>query len=353
MSISVLENSAHIIMSSTTNTHNHSETNGLADPSSADAVGENSGAQANFNGASSNNITMDQIAVFIQDLAVAERREQALLELSKKREAVPDLAGILWASPGSVAALLQEIIAIYPMLVPPALTAHASNRVCNALALLQCVASHPDTRKDFIAAQVPLYLYAFLSTQSKTRPFEYLRLTSLGVIGALVKTDDSETINFLLQTEIIPLCLRIMENGSELSKTVATFIVQKILMDDLGLSVRSPFFHSLFCSISHTHPFQYICATYERFYAVATVLAGMVQGLADAPAARLLKHIVRCYHRLSDNARAREALRQCLPEPLRDATFGNCLKDDATTKQFLSRLLHNLSETPSSNVQRS
>ena len=27
-------------------------------------------------------------------------------------------------------------------------------------------------------------------------------------------------INFLLQTEIIPLCLRIMETGSELSKTV-------------------------------------------------------------------------------------------------------------------------------------
>ena len=27
---------------------------------------------------------------------------------------------------------------------------------------------------------------------SKTRPFEYLRLTSLGVIGALVKTDEQE-----------------------------------------------------------------------------------------------------------------------------------------------------------------
>ena len=34
-----------------------------------------------------------------------------------------------------------------------------------------------------------------------------------------------QVINFLLHTEIIPLCLRIMENGSELSKTVATFIV--------------------------------------------------------------------------------------------------------------------------------
>jgi CCR4-NOT transcription complex subunit 9 len=35
-----------------------------------------------------------------------------------------------------------------------------------------------------------------------------LRLTSLGVIGALVKVDgDTEVINFLLSTEIIPLCM--------------------------------------------------------------------------------------------------------------------------------------------------
>jgi len=52
---------------------------------------------------------------------------------------------------------------------------------------------------------------------SKGRSFEYLRLTSLGVIGALVKVDDPEVISFLLQTEIIPLCLRIMERGTELS----------------------------------------------------------------------------------------------------------------------------------------
>ncbi len=38
-----------------------------------------------------------------------------------------------------------------------------------------------------LAAHVPLFLYPFLNTSSKTRPFEYLRLTSLGVIGALVK----------------------------------------------------------------------------------------------------------------------------------------------------------------------
>jgi CCR4-NOT transcription complex subunit 9 len=64
-------------------------------------------------------------------------REIALLELSKKREAFSDLAPILWHSFGTISALLQEIISIYPTLSPPNLTAHASNRVCNALALLQ------------------------------------------------------------------------------------------------------------------------------------------------------------------------------------------------------------------------
>jgi len=130
---------------------------------------------------------MGELQKLVLDLVSPDTRENALLELSKKREAFPDLAPILWHSFGTVAALLQEIISIYPLLSPPALTAHASNRVCNALALLQCVASHTETRALFLSAHVPLFLYPFLNTGSKTRPFEYLRLTSLGVIGALVK----------------------------------------------------------------------------------------------------------------------------------------------------------------------
>ncbi|KAH7678881.1 CCR4-NOT transcription complex subunit 9 protein [Dioscorea alata] len=242
----------------------------------------------------------------VLDLCDPELRENALLDLSKKREIFQDLAPLLWHSFGTIAALLQEIVSIYPALSPPTLTPVASNRVCNALALLQCVASHPDTRILFLNAHIPLYLYPFLNTTSKTRPFEYLRLTSLGVIGALVKVDDTEVISFLLQTEIIPLCLRTMEMGSELSKTVATFIVQKILLDDIGL--------------------RYICATAERFYAVGSVLATMVATLAEQPSTRLLKHIIRCYLRLSDNQRACEALQNCLPDMLKDGTFNHCLR---------------------------
>ncbi|GBF92009.1 hypothetical protein Rsub_04733 [Raphidocelis subcapitata] len=264
----------------------------------------------------------NEIETYVHQLINPATRENALLELSKKRENFPELAPYLWYSFGTIAALLQEIVSIYPLLSPPALTAHASNRVCNALALLQCVASHPETRGLFLQAHVPLFLYPFLNTVSKTRPFEYLRLTSLGVIGALVKVDDTDVINFLLSTEIIPLCLRTMEMGSELSKTVATFIVQKILLDDVGLN--------------------YICATAERFFAVGAVLGNMVVTLAEQPSPRLLKHIIRCYLRLSDNPRAREALRQCLPELLRNPGFTACLKSDDTTRRWLAQLLVNV-----------
>uniref|UniRef100_A0A2K5Z1I1 CCR4-NOT transcription complex subunit 9 n=1 Tax=Mandrillus leucophaeus TaxID=9568 RepID=A0A2K5Z1I1_MANLE len=232
-------------------------------------------------------VDREKIYQWINELSSPETRENALLELSKKRESVPDLAPMLWHSFGTIAALLQEIVNIYPSINPPTLTAHQSNRVCNALALLQCVASHPETRSAFLAAHIPLFLYPFLHTVSKTRPFEYLRLTSLGVI-------------------------------------VATFILQKILLDDTGLA--------------------YICQTYERFSHVAMILGKMVLQLSKEPSARLLKHVVRCYLRLSDNPRAREALRQCLPDQLKDTTFAQVLKDDTTTKRWLAQLVKNLQE---------
>lgn len=169
----------------------------------------------------------EQINQWISELVVGTNRERALLELGKKREQYDDLALILWNSFGVMTVLLEEIISVYPYLSPPLLTASISNRVCNALALLQCVASNSATRTLFLKANLPLYLYPFLSTNARQRPFEYLRLTSLGVIGALVKNDTPEVINFLLTTEIVPLCLNIIEISSELSKTVAIFILQK------------------------------------------------------------------------------------------------------------------------------
>ena len=67
------------------------------------------------------------------------------------------------------------------------------------------------------------------------------------------------------------------------------------------------------CSCPTTSPptytqvgLNYICATAERFFAVGAVLGNMVVAQAqmvDQPSQRLLKHIIRCYLRLSDNPR--------------------------------------------------
>lgn len=273
----------------------------------------------------------EQIYQWISELVTGTNRERALLELGKKREQYDDLALVLWNSFGVMTVLLEEIISVYPFLNPPILTASVSNRVCNALALLQCVASNHQTRALFLKANLPLYLYPFLSTDARQRSFEYLRLTSLGVVGALVKNDTPEVINFLLTTEIVPLCLNIMEISSELSKTVAIFILQKILLDDQGLA--------------------YICTTYERFHTVASVLAKMIDHLSAAnsqlpsnSSGRLLKHVVRCYMRLSDNLEARRALATILPEPLRDGTFSIILQDDIATKRCLAQLLSNIND---------
>lgn len=91
-----------------------------------------------------------RVLQWIADLMEPSKREISLMELSKKREQVPELALVLWHSFGVMTSLLQEIISVYPLLNPSQLTAAASNRVCNALALLQCVASHNETRGLFL-----------------------------------------------------------------------------------------------------------------------------------------------------------------------------------------------------------
>jgi CCR4-NOT transcription complex subunit 9 len=259
-----------------------------------------------------------KIHQLILQLINNKEREHALQELSKIRESYDALAILLWYSFGTMAALLQEIVSIYPLLNSQTMTTTASTRACNALALMQCIASHPETRPLFIHAQFPLYLYPILNTNTKSRPFEYLRLTSLGVIGALVKNDDPDVVSFLITTEIIPLCLRIMETGNELCKTVAIFILQKTLLDEQGLG--------------------YICHTTERLYAVLSVLDSISKSLLGQPSARLLKHIVRCYIRLAEHKKASDAMKQSVPELFKNESIVSILPEEDPIKRSLAQL---------------
>ena len=133
----------------------------------------------------------------------------------------------------------------------------------------------------------------------------------------------------LVDLQMIPLCLRAMDIGQPLSRTVSTFIIQKILMDETGL--------------------KYVCMNGDRFFSIHKVLALMLVNLQSTPCSRLYKHIIRCYLRLTDNPRATEAMRA----PLADVPFvdylchpalleGSLPMEDLTTRRWLVSLLQNI-----------
>lgn len=69
-------------------------------------------------------------------------------------------------------------------------------------------------------------------------PYLIVILKLQGTLFFSAQVDDTEVISFLLSTEIIPLCLRTMEMGSELSKTVgpsskpvSSYVLPRLILD--------------------------------------------------------------------------------------------------------------------------
>ena len=267
-----------------------------------------------------------QAGALVEGLYAEPTRESALVELSKLRESLPGLAVALWHSSG-MDVLKEEIQGIYPQLSqPPTITPASSQRACNAIALLQCLAVDEQTRPLFLQAQYHLLVYPFLHALGAERPLMYLRLTALGVIGALLRSHDPQSVRLLLDTDIVWLCLRIMERDETdpLSKTVATFIVQKLMLDDQGLNC--------------------ICSSEDYLYTITAVLSKMIHALEQNPCARMLKHAIRCYLALTEHAKGRVRVRQCLPSSLKQlpGSIRHMLEEDRTTENWLRQLLANL-----------
>ena len=222
-------------------------------------------------------ITEEMIIKWINEIKNENTRTKAIENLCKFREKNNNLPIYIWYSRGTMAALLQEIIGIYQYLSSSKLTLEKSNKICSIINLFQCIASNSKTRHEFLESQIPIFLYPFLSNTNKTKPYEYLKLTSLNVIGALVKLNESEIITFLINTQIIPLLLKIMEKGSELSKTIACCIVYKIVQDSNGI--------------------KYICEKRERYNGIIQFMRMMIKNKFSPI---LIKHILKTFLKLSE-----------------------------------------------------
>ena len=181
----------------------------------------------------------EMIIKWISELKNENTRVKALEYLSEYSDKNRNLAIYLWYSRGTMAVLLQEIISVYQYLSSSKLTLDNSHKICYVITLLQCIASNNDTRHEFLESQIPIFLYPFLNNTNKTKPYEYLKLTSLSVIGTLVKLNDPYIISFLIDTAITPILLKIMEKGSELARKIACCIVYQIICELLTVNYDS------------------------------------------------------------------------------------------------------------------
>ncbi|XP_074346877.1 cell differentiation protein rcd1-like [Apium graveolens] len=260
----------------------------------------NGGAPANNNGPSDGTSkAIDWPSASVEDLVVLlgepQHREKAISSLTQ----------------------IKEVLSIYKSLTPEKLTMKDSSKVCDILVLFECLTTHPQTKMQFLNVKIHCYLYPFWETEERRKPFEYLRLMSLGVIGGLLKVvGDPSTkvaVHYLLESGLFPLCLKSIEYGNELSQSTASWIVSRIMMQEQGL--------------------QYCCEPANRLCAIMKVFNDVIEKMQDEPSSTVLKNIIECYVILSDDPRLASNLSKHIcqavqglspPEKLHSVNTDNC-----------------------------
>jgi CCR4-NOT transcription complex subunit 9 len=266
----------------------------------------------------------EMIIKWIKEIKNENTRIKAIVNLSKYVEKNNKLALYLWYSCGTMAAILQEIISVYQNLSLSKVSLEKSNKICCAISLLKCIASNSETRHEFLESKMPIFLYPFINNTNKQKPYEYLKLTSLSVINALLTKVDNEIISFLIDTAIIPKLLKIMEKGSELSRKIACCIVYQIVQDDNGI--------------------KYICEAKERYSAIIQYMKKMLKNKFSQ---RIINRILKVFLKLSENKDAKNILKNDLLKEISDENFIHLLDD--SSKILINNLLIKLNDRDENN----
>ena len=265
----------------------------------------------------------EMIIKWIIEIKNENTRIKAIINLSKYSDKNNNLALYLWYSRGTMAVILQEIISVYQYLSTSKLTLEKENVIYCAISLLKCIASNIETRHEFLESKILIFLYPFINNTNKAKPYEYLKLSSLSVINALLTETDNEIISFLIDTEIIPKLLKIMEKGAELTRKIACCIVSQIVQDDNGS--------------------KYICEAKERYSAIITYMKKMLKNKCNQVT---INRILKTFLKLSENKDAKNILKSDILKEITDKNFINFLCD--SSKNILNNLLIILNENDES-----
>ncbi|TKR95367.1 hypothetical protein L596_009546 [Steinernema carpocapsae] len=262
----------------------------------------------------------EEVKTKLAELREVSLRAEAVTYLVNHRSDDPELPNLIMGTNGALQALFQEVLAVYPYLDPPRIPSELASRACQALALLQKVASDRIGAVLFIRCDYIMFVLPFMySLEGGT--MEHLRTAALGVVGALLtfESENEEVVQYLMRTPMIPLCLRMMAQDTSVITTLGTFVLQKILSTRPGL----------------TH----CCALPERVANVVSTLNIVLHQVAMYPSPRLLRTVLRCYRSLTNNHRALPAIRLLLPPSLKDGTFDDLIEENEAIEEEWRKLL--------------
>ncbi|KAM0686716.1 hypothetical protein COBT_002054 [Conglomerata obtusa] len=257
--------------------------------------------------------------------AILEDKDRILnfKEALKQLEEKPDCSQAFWDSDGIPVIMLQEIIMAYNTIGTDKFTNEECTRICIILNILQLLLKNKNVKDFFIDSNFVLYLYPFLNLTQTIQKYEKLRIAVLGVIASFLDVNDDFTIRYIKNTEIVPLILKIMDMGSEVSKIIALHVFTKIIDNLEGI--------------------EYVCQTFDRFLAISVILNSMLYQCVISPSTKLLEYILDCYTKLAAKENVRMIFRNKKPdafsnnEVLKQIEKNNLLQQKYTN--FLESLL--------------
>ena len=265
----------------------------------------------------------DIIIKYINELKDEEKRSKALSKLSEYYDKSKNLPIYLWYSQGTMAILLQEIISTYKHFSSTKLSSEKYSKIRNILLLLTSITSHDGIRHKFIESKMPIFLYPFLNSTSTAKQNEYIKLLTLTVITNLIIPQEPETISFFINTQIIPILLKIIDRGPLISKVPACLMIHLIVKADEGL--------------------KYICEDKMRYSAIILFMRHMLKNKHNP---KIIEQTLKTFLRLAENNDARIILKNTLLKEIKDKNFTKHLNESSKIlNNCLLKILNEKDET--------
>jgi len=292
-----------------------------------------------------------KLRLFIGDLKDDSKRDTIVGLLSEKTQYVPILAPLLWETDGVIHCLIQEILSIFPKVRDSSLSETEADKVSNIITIFQYMAMNTDVRHLMLESKLHKCLLPLLTNTSQVKPLQYLRLSTLGFVGVLLRFQDDTIMTELIGCNLFPLCVNILKKDSMLAKTVAIRIIERLIYHQVGyaeLYENKELFDHILDGINHFA--SSICSSLSTHLMVDGVVSDcdaqdffktkIQHDQICQDQIRILCHALKCYIRMTYCPGGAIAVSKDLPRSVNNVY--KMASNDPKFKEFYSKLVSRL-----------